>query len=209
MAKANYGEEMEKAPAMGGTNDWFKAEEGQNRMRLLSTSAICAKHFSQTGYKGICIGVDDNCPGCKEGTKPSIKHLVWILDRKDDKMKLYNMPHKAFQQIVAYQKDPEWAFSDVPMPYDINLHAKNAGSTDVVYTIIPSPKQVPLEEAELAEVEKLTPTDIIVEKMKDKERKAVSGEAPSKPVTNLKNPSGLPETIEYPADEINLDDIPF
>lgn len=214
MAKATFSEELEK-PVEGANkkSDWFKVQEGDNRLRILSNASAGAHHYSPSGYKGVCIGKDDNCKGCAEGTAPSIRYLVWVLDRRDNEIKPYNMPYKAYQQLAALQKSADWGFDEVPMPYDINLNAKGAGSKDVVYTLMPTPKREELPEEVKKELEKKTPTDMLLEKMKDKARKEVGGvstEAPASSGTMKQtNASGLPEGVEYPADDINVDDIPF
>jgi len=66
----------EKFPASSG--GWFKPEEGANKFRVLSFPAVGGKHFSPSGYKGVCVGKDNNCPGCDEGKKPNAKWLTYI-----------------------------------------------------------------------------------------------------------------------------------
>jgi hypothetical protein len=46
------------------------------------------------------------------------------------------------------QLDPDYVFEEVPMPYNINIQTENAGKKEAKYTVIPSPKRIPLTEEE-------------------------------------------------------------
>jgi hypothetical protein len=54
-----------------------------------------------------------------------------VIDRTDGKFKLFFMPNTIYKQIEALQENPDYEFTDVPMPYDITINAKGAGSKDV------------------------------------------------------------------------------
>jgi hypothetical protein len=48
--------------------------------------------------------------------------------------------------------NPEYAFEEVPMPYNITLQATNAGTKDVDYSVMLSPQRTALTDAEIAAI---------------------------------------------------------
>ncbi len=119
-----------------GKGQYFKVKDGSNKIRLVS---ICLPHSSE--YNG----------------QMTFKWLCQVIDRKDNKIKPYFMPDKIYKAILNLQLDPEYVFEEVPMPYDLNIQAVNAGKKEVVYTVIPARTSIPLTDAEL-EMIKETPT---------------------------------------------------
>jgi len=172
----------------GESTGWFKMVEGDNPMRVLTAFTVFAEHFGT--YKGVCIGEDENCEGCKEGTKANPKWLTWIHDKKDDQVKLAKFGYTIIKQLSTYQDDSEYAFSEYPMPYDITINAKGAGTKEVEYTVKPARTNTPCDPDVLEKVDKEEETDVIVEKMKDKKR-------------GVKQPQ-----VDYPEGP-NPDDVPF
>jgi hypothetical protein len=129
-------------------------------------------------------------PGTYQG-KPTFKWLCYILDRRDGKVKPYFMPHTIAKALDALQGDPDYAFDDMPMPYDINIKTKNAGTKEVEYNVIPAlPK--PLTEAELTEISDRS-IDELLKKVQEDGGKAPAPQQPA--------PTGN--------SEINVEDIPF
>lgn len=121
MTKVNFAEAREKAEKAGllGKGDYYKPAEGDNRIRLMSE---CLEH-----------------PGEFNG-KPTFKWLCYVLDRKTARILPYFMPHTVYKQIEVLQLDADYAFDEVPMPYDITINAKGAGTKEVEYTVLPRPK---------------------------------------------------------------------
>lgn len=114
----NFTENRKKAEADGmlSSGDYLKLKEGQNRMRLMSE---CLPH-----------------PGEYNG-KRNFKWLCYMLDRADNKIKPFFMPHTIYKTLEAYQISEDFAFEDVPMPYDITINADGAGTKEVKYTVMP------------------------------------------------------------------------
>ena len=121
----NFSTTLEKAEKDYGLGSGasFKVKEGDNYIRILS-------------------GLEPH-PGEYQG-KPTFKFVGWVLDRRDKAVKLYFMPVTIFKAIEALQKNPEYTFTEVPMPYDINVNAKNAGTVDVEYTVMGARQNPPL-----------------------------------------------------------------
>ncbi len=116
-----------EADGMLGGSGTFKAKEGDNRLRLMSE---CLPY--QNEYQG----------------QKSFKWLCYVLDRKDGGIKVYFMPHTVYKSIEALQANPDYAFQEVPMPYDITVRALKAGTKDVEYSVIPARKETPLTDDE-------------------------------------------------------------
>lgn len=116
--------------------DYFKFKEGDNRFRLVSE---CLPH-----------------PGSYNG-KPNFKWFCYVIDRADGQIKTFFMPHTIYKQIAELQKSEEYAFFDIPVPYDISVKAKAAGTKEVEYTLVPARKNTPLTAAEEAELRKKKP----------------------------------------------------
>jgi hypothetical protein len=131
MTKVNLAEGRKKAESEGllGSGDYLKLQEGENRIRLLSE---CLEH-----------------PGEYKGT-PTFKWLCYVIDRKDGKIKPFFMPHTIYKHIEALQQNPEYVFDEVPMPYDVTIIAKGAGTKEVEHSTVAARSNTPLTPAELA-----------------------------------------------------------
>lgn len=131
MTKVNFADTRKKADEAGliGGGSYLKLQEGDNRIRLMSE---CLEH-----------------PGEFNG-KPTFKWLCYVIDRTDGKVKPFFMPHTIYKHIEALQMNPEYTFEEVPMPYDITIHAKSAGKLEVEYTITAARTNTPLTPAEKA-----------------------------------------------------------
>jgi len=138
MEKFNFGEkarEVEKEHGVGG--EYFKIKEGDNIVRVLSGYEVIASHFIGTGERRpVCFGKDKGCPFHGEGDEPAgIKCVFWVIDRADDKIKIAEMPYSFASALKDLQEAPETSFEEVPMPYDVNLKAINAGTKEVEYEV--------------------------------------------------------------------------
>lgn len=118
------------------SGDYLKLKEGSNRLRLMSE---CLPHPSE--YQG----------------KKTFKWLCYVIDRVDGKVKPFFMPHTIYKQIEALQLEDDYAFSDLPMPYDLTVNAKGAGTKDVEYTVMPARKNTNITDAEMDDYEARKP----------------------------------------------------
>lgn len=124
----------EVAGLLGGS-DIFKVKDGANRIRIVSDALPHPGEF-----KG----------------KPNFKWLVYVLDRADGQVKPYFMPNRIFRILEDFQSDEEYAFEGMPMPYDVVINAKQAGTIDVEYTVI-ARKPTALTPAEKEQIENAKP----------------------------------------------------
>ena len=74
--------------------------------------------------------------------KLSRRWLTVVIDRKDSGAKLFFMPKTILKAVADYQ-DNEFhkfhKFEGAPMPYDVIIKAKNAGTIEGEYTMMASP----------------------------------------------------------------------
>ncbi len=207
MSKFDYGDLANKYQRESNySDDYFTMQEGANKMRIMSGSEPISEHFK----KGVCIGQDKGCTYHNEKESASLKFLTWIIDRKDNTLKQYKMPYTIVKQIAALQLDPEYAFEEVPMPYDVTINAKNAGKMEVEYTLTAARSNSPIEANLLEEFTKKTDVREIVNKMKINSAKKQGIEYSSgKSDYDQSIPDSLPVIKELTDAEQHLEDIPF
>ena len=141
MGKVNFAENRKTAEKEGliTSGDYLKLKEGDNRIRIMS-EAIPHTDVYDDGRKRD-------------------KWLCYVLDRRDGAIKPFFMPKGIYSQIEALQESDDYAFDEVPMPYDIAIRAEGAGTKQVKYSVVPARKNTPLtaaEEADLATKKPLT-----------------------------------------------------
>ncbi len=209
---------VDKAGRDGG---WVKFKEGDNRMRIMSEPLIKVSRF---GY-GICY---EGAPYCQKATldkelaeakekavaegkdpskvtikMPSKKWCAWAILRgkesADDTFGIVELPYSISKTLRELMDSDEAGFKGFPMPYDINIKAKGAGSMGVEYTVIASRTSSDVTDAEMEEFNKQTPVVQILDRIKDKQRQKMGG-------TSAQSTDA---PIEYPTEDINPDDIPF
>lgn len=173
MPTANFAEARKDAEKAGllGSGDYLKFKEGPNKFRLLS---MCLPH-----------------PGEYQGRK-TFKWLCYVIDRLDGKVKPLFMPHVIYKQIEALQMDDEYAFAEVPMPYDLTINAKNAGTKEVEYTVVPARKNSPVTPKELADLAAVKPLAELQAALK-KEKDAPKAAEPPPPSDHDFNPADYDE----------------
>ena len=128
-----------------GGNTKFKFQEGDNKLRILSPTLPY-----QSTYKG----------------RETTKFVGYILDRKDGKVKVAFLPYTIIKAITALQLSDDYKFDEVPMPYDINVIAKKAGTIEVEYQVIPARKETFLTDQEFEALQAKTPIEQFIEKLR-------------------------------------------
>lgn len=141
----NFSEEAKKYETEGGST--FKFKEGANPMRVLSKTI---RHVS--AYKGNI----------------TTKYLAYILDRADGKIKIAFLPYTILKMLGDLQSNPEYAFDQVPMPYDITITATGAGTKEVNYSIVPARNNTALTVEEENEYSKQKPLEEVQRKLLEK-----------------------------------------
>lgn len=173
-------------------SDWFKLKEGKNQFRVLTEPVAIFEDFT----RGMCF------TGC--GFQGSMKFMCYVLDRADNEVRLAKLPKLIGDKLVHWEEDDEMPIEGYPMGYDVKVSAENAGTKEVKYSVDRSIKQVAVDDSIVAELGKRKTITDIVEAMKEKSREK-NGVQRLNPNTG----AHAHKTIEYPKNEISLDDIPF
>jgi hypothetical protein len=119
---------LKKLEAEGkvGGSDYFKPQNGNNIFRVLTEGIHDVNKFGNARF------------------------VMFIIDRKDGKVKPYFAPYTVYKAVANLEEDPFYKFEGMPMPYDINLKVENAGTKDVEYSVTASPQNTELTADELA-----------------------------------------------------------
>ena len=206
--KLNQAEKSEHSNSGSG---WFKFKEGKNSIRVLTEPEPLFEDYN----RGICY------TGC--GYQGSAKTLAYVLDNADGRVKLMKIPYSISKQIAEYQISEDWSFESFPIPYDIIINVKNAGTKGVEYTTTPSPKRedVSSDVIEQMQKNKKTCAEVIeIMKQKNIEKHKADGSYQKEQERQAKLKQDLADArstksapvdngIEYPTEEINPEDIPF
>ena len=164
--------------------------------------------------------------------KASIKYTCYVVNvnDKDETIQLADLPYSVTKQIGEYQTNIDYAFDSFPMPYDVTIKFDpDSPSPAGMYKVIASPKRSAVSEnitAKLAVAMSKTTPEQSVSKKKEwqlvEHKKSGIWISPEKiagkeeqrrenykaDVEKFNAENRKPEK-EYPADEINPDDIPF
>src|ERR1035438_8957132 len=92
---------LEESGKVGGS-DYFKVQNGNNIIRVLTEGIY---HESQ---------YNDQKTGKVSITK---KFVMFIIDRKDGKIKPYFAPYVIYKAIASLEEDPFYKFQGMAMPY--------------------------------------------------------------------------------------------
>lgn len=176
---------------VGGGGDFFQFDKtGEYRIRQLTAGFPLATHFFGKGQKSkVCYGAERGCPFHGEKApkddkgnekKPSVKFVAYVLDRRDGKIKLGELPYSVIKVVTDLQEDSDYAFEDFPAPYDLKITYDSSASPADMYKTLPSPKIEPLTEEQAEELEekmkKITP-DAYTQKRKDKQMESDAADA--------------------------------
>ena len=149
-------DEAEKQKDEEYANGYFSIAEGDNRIQLLTHCAPLAQKWTGTKYE----------PAQEGDTNVSIKGVCWVLH--EGAIKQAKLPYTVVKAIRALQQDPDYQFSEFPMPRMVNIKAKGAKTKEVEYSLIPGPKEVEVSVEVLAELAKKKTPEEIVELIKGK-----------------------------------------
>jgi hypothetical protein len=190
LEKEGYGQREQES-------EWLKLKEGRNRIRVMTLPEPVPSHFKY----GYCLGKECTFKDEKgEHPKASIKFLAWVWSYDEKELRLANLAYSIASQIRTLENDPDYAFETYPMPFDVTINVKGAGTKEVEYGLIASPKREdPLPEATKA-MEKKKSTVDIKDAMKKKKMKELGIEVEEVKVVGA---------VDYPKDDIKPEDIPW
>lgn len=161
-----------------GNRDFFKFEKGDNRLRILALAQEpLATHFLLGKERVTCIGVSrgckyhgENAPKDEKGNekRPSVKYPAYVIDRKTEDIRLVYLPFSIVTALRDLKSNVDWAFEELPMPYDITVAFDPDAAGKDMYKVIPSPKQVAVTAEILEKLSKLKAIDEIADSAREK-----------------------------------------
>ena len=97
-------ENLKKLEAEGkvGGSDYFKPANGNNVIRVLTEGVHNVNKFGNPRF------------------------VMFVIDRKDGKVKPYFAPYTVYKAIASFEEDPFYKFEGMPMPFDLNLKVENS-----------------------------------------------------------------------------------
>jgi len=152
------------------SGNWLKLEEGENKVKFVSEVLDFGAHNdSVLKRRVICLG-KDYCPYCKKGEKSSVRFYVWVIERKTNKIKLFEFGYSIYEQIKDIRAKEDYAFDGIP-PFDFEITRKGEGLS-TKYKVLPCRNDSKLTEEEQSMIEKeCTSLEEIVQRRKDKKMK--------------------------------------
>jgi hypothetical protein len=129
-----------------------------------------------------------------QGT-PKTKFVCWAIDRKDGEIKLFYMAKTILEAVSALEETPDYALAALPMPYDITVNAKGAGTKEVVYSVFPMPPSAVTKE-EFEEFKAKKPIDEVVARLL--ENQSVNEVQTGEQTTHVKEHVDTPPALTTP-----------
>jgi hypothetical protein len=111
--KANFAEAV---AAAGGDGTTLKFQEGDNNIRVL-TNTVAHEFTYDDGGK-------------------STKFLCYVWEYSSNALKLAYLSKTVAKKLAELQMDVQYGFQDMPMPYDVNIKTKNAGTKNAEYEVL-------------------------------------------------------------------------
>lgn len=155
-----------KDTAPKASGDYYKLEDGDNKLRIVSQATVGGKHWINN-KASWCLGKDSGCEGCAK-EDPKARYLFHVIDRKDGKIKIAEFGWSIVEAIIGFQESEDYGFpADGLPPYDITINKKGQ-KLDTEYAVLPARQNTLLTPDEQSEVEALKPLSEFVEAMKGK-----------------------------------------
>lgn len=147
-----------------GKSRYFKLVEGDNRIQLLSHLERYLLKWNGSRY----VPADDG------DANVSVKGVGWVL--QDGMIKDATLPYTVVKSIRGLMNDQDYAFEEFPMPRQINIKTKNAGTKEAEYTVVPSPKESPVSAEVLKELAQKPKPEELVAQLRSKDNFADKSE---------------------------------
>jgi hypothetical protein len=175
----------------GGRLSYFKFKEGDNVIRIVAEPRIVTSRYNF----GICY---DGAPYClkenlKEGETLSRKFKTYIINRLTGNFEIADLPYTIAEGIMGLKKKTDYGFATFPMPYDITISARGAGTKEVSYQIVPARNNTSLTTAEQETLNGLDTISEVIEGMK----LAASKKANPIPSSPINYPEGGAEEPDF------------
>lgn len=226
-----FREEFDEHQSQMNKGDFFKyKKDGNYKFRIISEPLKKVSRF----HYGICY---EGAPYCsndaidadwekakakakaeggdvKKVKRPglSIKWMTWAYSYDAKEFVILEMTNDVATKIRVFMDSDDYGFKTFPMPYDININVKNAGTIEAEYTVLAARNNTEISPDLVAEIEKLTPIDQVKERMQAKARdRYESGVSADKEFSDDAPKTGktMRDVQNDVDEEIDPNDIPF
>lgn len=184
-------------------SDFYKLVEGNNLMRIVSEFTGVKTMNEGKNYKGIFTGTEkeerawiEAGPKGDKGKfirRTQFKAWAWAIIRESGELRIVQLGNSIIKQLYDLRTSTDYAFKAFPMPYDINIKTTNAGTLDVNYSVMAARQNTEVTADEIAALNKKKSIEDIIKAILNKQTGGDKTEG----------------SVEYPAEKINPDDIPF
>jgi hypothetical protein len=150
-------------------SDFLSLEVGKNPIRVLSdfvkVENVFKGKFPNSVYQRINTA---NKPLAADETITT-QGWAWVIDRKTGELKIGKFGKSILGAIISLKNEPEYAFTDFPMPYDLTINNTGEGSNR--YSVVAARNNSAVTDAEMAELNKKKPIKDIVASIIEKQEK--------------------------------------
>lgn len=190
------------------SSDFYKLAEGANTMRILTSFNRVKTLNKGQKYQGIFTGdeaeekklMEEHTLG-PDGKKKytyqiGMKGWAWAAIKNGEfagELKIVQLGKTILGQLVALKNSADYGFDDYPMPYDLTINAKGAGTKEVEYTTVGARQNTEVAPEEMDALNKKKPIVEILKMIIDKQE----------------GKKEVGKGYEYPEESINPDDIKF
>lgn len=222
-----FEQDLKDHEKQSGRAPFFKLKNGNNDIVILTNPIGYSELFN------VGIAYED----CGYGKYASRKYKCYVKDLSDGEIKIANFSYTTAKKLLELKKGARTKFDGFPMPYAINLQTTNAGTKEVETSVISGDDYVLTSEDEAA-LASYDAIQTIVDRLKASQKKKVENDPVlqqkiadilakkekeesdrkknkekdakmGKSYAEQKAEAEDVETIEYPADEHEGQDIPF
>ena len=175
--KYNFNEENKKDAeehGVGGDGIFYKLQDGnKNVCRILTPLVAYATYFIGKGSRpAVAYGFDKGDPRSRNTElKKSIRYIGYVLDKTDGKVRQAEFPYSVHKAIGLLQENPDYAFDEIPMPYDIRITYNKDESPANMYNVQATPNREEINKETTEDLEKkmkdYTPEKVIQKKKDD------------------------------------------
>jgi len=145
--KYNFNKENKKDAeehGVGGDGIFYKLQEGnKNVCRILTPLVAYATYFIGKGSRpAVAYGFDKGDPRSRDTElKKSIRYIGYVLDKTDGKVRQAEFPYSVHKAIGLLQENPDYAFDEIPMPYDIRITYNKEETPANMYNVQATPNR--------------------------------------------------------------------
>lgn len=161
-------------------SDFYELKVGASRVRVLTRFERVNSLFQGVYPNSKYVGKVDDDYIPKENEKVNVQGWAWIIDRATGELKIAQFGRAILTSITALKNNPDYAFEDFPMPYDITIN--NTGEGANRYSITPARQNSDVTEEEMTKLNKKKTIAEIIVAMENKQKKG-----PEYPEANANN----------------------